>query len=676
MYSVQSSVNRYYSFSMHKSTLNSILPRLKKLFFLGMMLGCGSVVLLVLNTDQRFYMEYNSWDYLKRQYAVPYKSDNSSTIRTEGCRIPFMQADEKSIRKMAKDIHEMRPCVSHPLLNSNSTHVWIVKENLVYYNLSTSSNLTCCYKSFYRPISIDDITASDIDDRVKYNSCRNFSDIIDVNDEFVRVVCNETKILFDTFYVFAREENIVATSQKHLPYNVLILGIDAVSRINLHRTMPKTVNFLKKLGSVEFLGYNKVGDNTFPNLIPLLLGKEDTELEDTCWPNSKSTFDNCPFIWERYQNAGFVTALAEDTSWLGTFNYANKRGFASSPTNYYLHTFIHEAERIAGTNKDGNSKLCMNEKFFYNILVDYVKDLTTILKSKLFGFFWETTMSHDRLNYPIMMDDSYNDLFRKMYMSGYLNQTIVFLMSDHGMRWGTFRSTKQGFLEDRLPFVIALMPPSFRYNYTQAYNNLQINSHRLTTPFDMHATLTDLINLENIDNAKIISRRYDTYATKRGISLFLPIPGNRTCQSAAIDDHWCTCYRYTKIKSNSRVAKEAVKQVESHINGLLKDYHQCAQLTILEVLEVTRLLPGSFRESKKDFIQLTVVVRTNPGGGEFEATIGREGGRGGKWTVAGSVSRLNLYGNQSYCVPTSELKLYCYCVNSTLSTTNRADFIN
>ncbi|XP_063378063.1 uncharacterized protein LOC134665147 [Cydia fagiglandana] len=652
------------------------VPRLKNLFFLGMMLGCGSLVLLVLNTDHRFNIEYNSWVYIKRQYAVDYKPDNSSSIRTEGCRIPFMRADEKLIREMEKDIHEIQPCPPHPLLGSNKTHIWIVKENLFHYNLSSSSNLTCCYKSFYRPTSIDDITASHIDDRVKYNRCRNFSDIIIVNDEFVRVVCSDTKTLFDSFYAFVREKELITNSQKHLPYNILILGIDAVSRLSLHRTMPKTVNFLKELGAVELLGYNKVGDNTFPNLIPLLLGKKDTELQDTCWPNSRSTFDNCPFIWERYQKAGFVTALAEDTSWMGTFNYF-KRGFAGSPTDYYLRTFIHEAENIAGTNEDGNSKLCMNENFFYKILVDYVEDLTTTLKSKLFGFFWETTMSHDNLNYPMVMDDSYSDLFRKMYISGYLNETIIFLISDHGMRWGEFRSTKQGFLEDRLPFVITLVPPSFRYNFNEAYNNLKTNSHRLTTPFDMHATLADLINLENINNAKIISRSYDAYSTNRDISLFLPIPENRTCESAAIEDHWCTCYRYTKIKSNNRVAKEAVKQVVSQLNDLLEDYPKCAELTIAEVLEVTRLLPGSFKENKKDFIQLTVVVRTNPGGGEFEATIGREGGLGGKWTLEGSVSRLNLYGNQSYCAPTSELKLYCYCVNSTLTTTElNISFVN
>jgi len=55
--------------------------------------------------------------------------------------------------------------------------------------------------------------------------------------------------------------------------NILIIGLDAQSHMNFIRQMPKTYEFLTDtLSGIELLGYNKVGDNTFPNIIPLLTG--------------------------------------------------------------------------------------------------------------------------------------------------------------------------------------------------------------------------------------------------------------------------------------------------------------------------------------------------------------------------------------------------------------------
>lgn len=52
--------------------------------------------------------------------------------------------------------------------------------------------------------------------------------------------------------------------------NVILLGIDAMSQVNFQRTMPLTAKFVRQPGWFEMLGYNKVGDNTLPNLLALL----------------------------------------------------------------------------------------------------------------------------------------------------------------------------------------------------------------------------------------------------------------------------------------------------------------------------------------------------------------------------------------------------------------------
>ncbi|XP_072937055.1 uncharacterized protein [Epargyreus clarus] len=645
----------------------SLLSRLRYIFLLATVLGAGYLLLYLKNNaditlfDTRLHI--SSW------YNDKYETgtlEEPFTINTEGCSIPALNPFDEAIKPYVDYPIYVEPCSgsTFALLDSNRTHIWIKHNNKEHFNITRRDRLVCCYRSFYRPASINDISSDNVDHRVSYNKCEMFSDHIKVSDEFVKVECLKNGVfIYKQFFLFAFKKNFSTHDEKEMnetkpTYNILVLGIDAVSRLNFHRTMPKTLQFLKDRGAVELLGYNKVGDNTFPNIIPMLLGFKDTELKRTCLPNSRSTFDNCPFIWEWYKQSGYYTAFAEDSSSLGTFNY-QRSGFSNTPTDYYLHTFIHEAEENAGNNFDFNSFLCMNEKYFYDILLNYIENLSITLKSnRLFGFFWEITMSHDYLNYPMIMDSSYEDFLKKLDASKYLEESILLLISDHGIRWGDIRVTKQGRLEERLPFVYILVPPSFSKKYSEAYTNLKINSKRLTTPFDIHATLYDLVDLNNIKNEKIQARKQTSYGRNRGISLFLPIWSNRTCLMAGIDDHWCTCQRSRKLPSGSAEALTAASELLSQLNNQLHDYRQCATLKLVEILEVSEVDVGKPSEEEIGWREFMVVVRTEPGSGVFEGTLRHDDHN---WSLTGTISRLNLYGNQSRCMHNYQMKLYCFC---------------
>lgn len=54
-------------------------------------------------------------------------------------------------------------------------------------------------------------------------------------------------------------------------------------------------------------------------------------------------------------------------------------------------------------------------------------------------------------------------------------------------------------------------PPWFKKKYPEAYINFQKNSHRLTTPFDIHETLEDVLHFEGPTMGDL---------NQRGISLF------------------------------------------------------------------------------------------------------------------------------------------------------------
>ncbi|XP_075992557.1 uncharacterized protein LOC142987578 isoform X2 [Anticarsia gemmatalis] len=643
---------------------NSLSFRIRHWFLVTIVCGTSFVILLVYRSSDIIFFKKEELG-SSREHPTP-DLDDRYTIKTNGCTIPYLNYLDDSIKMFVNYPENIPPCRNRKkaLLEYKGSRIMVKLENARYYGVKKLADLFCCYRAFYRPVTIVNVMSYGVDDRVKYKHCIYFRDLVIVNDEFVRVTCiNDGKVIYEQFFLSATRKTFVSHNgyleipKNKSAYNVLILGVDSVSRLNLYRTMPKTVSFIKDNGGIDLAGYNKVGDNTFPNVIPLLMGVKITELKHTCMPHKMSSFDNCPFVWEWFKQAGYYTAFGEDGAALGTFNYGYS-GFVTTPTDYYLHTFFSEAEKYAGYIGH-NPFLCMNDIYFYKVLLDFVEDLTRIsTNTKLFGYFWESTMSHNHLNYPMLMDDSYFEFFNKLKDSNYTRETVIFFVSDHGIRWGEIRSTKQGRLEERLPFLFILLPPSFRENYTQAYNNLNLNAKRLTSPFDVHATLKDLVDLNNLIDSAITTKSKESYAQNRSISLFLPIPSNRTCATAGIDDHWCTCHKGTVLPIDSPEGIEAGKQFITILNYSLRLHAECSKLSLTEILEITEIQAGTPDEEEMGWKEFLVVVRTTPGGGVFEATLRQDDDR---WSLAGTISRLNLYGNQSHCTHNPQLKLYCYC---------------
>ena len=112
-----------------------------------------------------------------------------------------------------------------------------------------------------------------------------------------------------------------ATATSKRPLSVLMLGIDSVSRLDFHRTMPLTRDFFEERGWLELRGYNKMGDNTFPNLMAFLTGQNQSWAYSKCTPKVAYGLDNCSMIWYNYRDAGYVTAYGEDHASISTFNY-------------------------------------------------------------------------------------------------------------------------------------------------------------------------------------------------------------------------------------------------------------------------------------------------------------------------------------------------------------------
>lgn len=210
-------------------------------------------------------------------------------------------------------------------------------------------------------------------------------------------------------------------------------------------------------------------------------------------------------------------------------------------------------------------------------------------------------------------------------------------------------------------------------------SNLVQNRAILTTHFDLHQNLLDLLHLNSIKEANLNKRNKDLEASElpRGISLFLPVPARRTCTDAGIDVHWCVCQARVTLKdpNNILIIRNAADQVVNKINKMLTNFPQRAKLKLASIFNA-EILETENKETINSLAQVSsmdddeglkgtkftcsVSFNVSPSNATFEATITRH--TDGEWTHGSDISRTNVYGSQIRCLADYDLKRFCFCL--------------
>ncbi|XP_025414661.1 uncharacterized protein LOC112686533 isoform X2 [Sipha flava] len=578
-------------------------------------------------------------------------------IKTPGCRIPEMYLNGPEVDKYM-NYNEKLDCRSMwnytlPLVTSNLTALILnATARTALIVTERHPKFECYYSAVKRPVVETGQDVSGFNENsVKLGEKVYFEDDVTVSDEMIEAICTfNGNVVYKDYHIFVRPAP-AAMTRRDGDVNVLILGLDSVSRLNFHRQMPLTDALLSRLDNVEMLGYNKVEDNTFPNLVPLLAGLSVDELRNRCWPRDDGFFDECRFVWDDYKRANFSTTFAEDSPTIGTFNYL-KPGFLGQPTDHYLRPIMLRAEHGVGHGcASGNTMCCAGGRLAMAALLDHALKITMSAGNRLhMGFYWSTSLTHDYVEYARFGDRDLAAFFAALDATGMLNNTVVLLMSDHGIRWGTFRDTYQGALEDRLPMLRFVVPEWYVRVHPAAVRNLRANANRLTTPYDVHETLLELADG---------SLGSPGSQSGRGVSLFHEVPDDRTCEAAGIPVHYCSCHdvRVT-LRPDDEDAVRAANLLVHYANAVLAPYPRCANLTLHRV-NAAAVQMGRDSASTRDY---EVRVTTVPGLAKFEAVMREDRATAGRFKMVGSISRLNMYGNQSECVRDAKIKLLCYCV--------------
>lgn len=396
-------------------------------------------------------------------------------------------------------------------------------------------------------------------------------------------------------------------------------------------------------------------DNTFPNAMAILTGFNLTVALEKCQPEIIGKLDSCPFLWNDFRETGYATAYGEDEPTISTFNSHSKRGFLHPPTDYYLRPYMMAAEKYLPKKRKDVLNLCLGSKPSGVHVYDYAMDYATHFEEDAsFGLFWLNSFSHNDMNEPSAMDHKMNDYIRIMDERGILNESMVVMFSDHGLRYGEIRHLFTGWLEERLPFIFIWLPPWFKAQHPEFVDALRINRNRLTNPYDLHMTLKHILKLADPNREYLPAPN-----CAKCQSLFTEVPWNRTCEEISIEAHWCTCPEYREHDKNDKIIQDAVKFALADVNQLLDKYddeHQCARL---ELKRVSHARAAEFHKPNDSFVDYLVTFLVSPSDAWLESTVRHRENSG--FEINALPSRLNQYGDQSDCTKAYHLRKYCYC---------------
>ncbi|XP_059151136.1 uncharacterized protein LOC131937600 [Physella acuta] len=575
-----------------------------------------------------------------------------------GCNFPVIDPFDKAIETMFQ---------TFPTINcsKNRPHIVYTKGDTIFINHTKIQEIPwlnttfkhCKYEARVRdPASQNDRRIITVKEGPFFN------DSVNVTDDYVVVKCYNISdiIVSKSFLTFIRRKPKLEAELKvkyathvnqHAPketLSVMMVGVDGMSRNSMIRSMPKTRNFLlDTMKAVELHKHNKYEKNTYPNLVGLLTGNNELALANLNW-TWKMSFDNINdlFLWSAYRNAGYRTGMFVDMSYITAFHY-QKRGWNKPPVDYYFREAVVDSE--SDMMRSGS---CIGDVPVITLSTDYLVELATLFNNSksepYFTFSFSAYLTHDNSHLASAGDELYYRFLTKLVDGNLLNNTVLVFFSDHGPRFGAIRSTFNGMVEERTPFMILAFPAWFRTKYPQLMEVVKTNQERLTTHTDVYETLIDLLYFKAETGKGSL--------TQPRFSLFKEIPEGRTCEHAQIPVEYCACMGFTEAKLSQTLGLylglALVDKVNNYIPRDLRKFCRHLQLD-----QVTNLVEIASNTSQPQRYQVTVT--TQPNDAIYEGVVALTSTN--KAVVSGDVVRLNFYNNTADCIEDPNLRSFCLC---------------
>ena len=328
--------------------------------------------------------------------------------------------------------------------------------------------------------------------------------------------------------------------------NIYIIYIDGISRNHFLRKFKKTSKLIenmlyskknkeekyKKYNSFQFLKYHVMDGNTQGNNFPFVYGNymnKETGISMTKFFKEKgfitaSTFNSCNrelFDWSEFQFQKLIF-----TGW-------DHENFALFCDNNFV-----DKDKKWSIFKGKNSivRKCLYGKDSFEYEFEYILQFLEAYKNERKFFKIGFADAHEgTMEVVKYIDDSLANFLEIIFEKYYDNKTAIIFLSDHGCQIPGFQNiffNKEKHIETYLAMLFFILPEDNNYYNKTAIN---INQQRFVTPFDIHDTLLDMININKKKYPEMIDK---------GQSLFKEIDGlKRNCENYdnRINKNVCYC---------------------------------------------------------------------------------------------------------------------------------------
>ncbi|CAI5455724.1 unnamed protein product [Caenorhabditis angaria] len=453
-------------------------------------------------------------------------------------------------------------------------------------------------------------------------------------------------------------------------YDVVVILIDSLSHTQAVRSLPRTLSYFKNhMEGVVFPYMNKVGENSRPNGVALWFGKSMEKVDrslfeeptiDRDWKHSyfcKTFKDNETFLFKEFHDYGYKTMLGEDWS-EGTMNWPNCVGFEKQPTDHYMRPFQNAYERKGTdvTKKHLSNKSCRE---YHHTLLDYLEQFNNAYTSdvKKFSWIWVTVLGHSNENGVVHADKDFHTYLMKNRQK--LDNSFVFILGDHGLRFGKVTETKLGSLERNNPITAISIPKELRGS-TDLLQIMRENAKKLQTHYDTRATMLDILKYQS--KAHFMDTEPIEILNEKGHSLIRRQPNNpRSCRTLPIPLEYCICqFNKTEEDRNSTISEIIGRKVIEAVNLELKDGgfdDDCIEMVYAETLSLKR-----FEHTFHGAHLYTILVKaTEPSLAIFKVDVKVNANNMSEVKVLGTIERSSLYGKTANCIKAEFYRPYCYC---------------
>ena len=383
-------------------------------------------------------------------------------------------------------------------------------------------------------IDLDKVNYNKINDNLKPEIILKFDPITEMGKIDIKINKNET---------LANERNKIYNSllpkDKPKYNNILFLYIDAISRPEFIRAMKNTQKFISK--------YFNSSEKSFYQMMK---------------------YQNFIFFTQQNVNPMFFGESMFNSNGTSILKHIKKKGYITGHSNNICTRQLYDiednyTENIEYDNFDHENIAMMCDPNFYNPENRFTPYMGpySIRRRCLYGKdtfeyvieygekFWETYVNEHKflrlsfqdahegtLEVVKYLDIKLAEFLEKFDKKGYLKDTAIFFVSDHGNNMVGFYNIFQSedyVLEKTLGTWFMLLPK--KKGIEEKF--LEINQQRMVSPYDIHDTLLDMFGYQPKDKAY----------SRKGQTVYKEVNGlERNCDyySQDIMPIWCRCFDF------------------------------------------------------------------------------------------------------------------------------------